>query len=88
MKKKGKFSKVIVALSVLFILIYTIVAFVLQFATQTEVSPTLTTCFYTFFAVEMLSLAGIKTFKTKYDGGYTYEDEDDDIDINESEEEQ
>ena len=69
--KKGKFSKLIVVLSVLLILIYTVVAFVLQFATQTEVSATLTTCFYSFFAVEMLSLAGIKTRKIKYDDTYT-----------------
>ena len=69
--KKGKFSKLIVVLSVLLILIYTIVAFVLQFVTQVEVSATLTTCFYSFFAVEMLSLAGIKTRKIKYDDTYT-----------------
>lgn len=69
--KKGRFSKLIVALSVLLILIYTIVAFVLQFVTQVEVSATLTTCFYSFFAVEMLSLAGIKTRKIKYDDTYS-----------------
>lgn len=73
--KKGKFSKIIVALSVVLILIYTTAAFVLQFVCGVEVSSTLTTCFYTFFAVEMLSLAGIKTFKTKYDSGeYSVED--------------
>lgn len=80
--KKGKFSKIIVMLSVVLILIYTIAAFVLQFVAGVEVSSTLTTCFYTFFAVEMLSLAGIKTFKTKYDGSYSY----DDINTDESDE--
>lgn len=73
--KKGRFSKLIVALSVILILVYTVTAFALQFVCGVEVSPTLTTCFYTFWAVEMLSLAGIKTFKTKYDSGeYSVED--------------
>lgn len=65
--KKGKFSKLIVALSVVLVLLYTIISLILQFVTQTEVSATLTTCFYSFFTVEMLSLAGIKTRKIKYD---------------------
>lgn len=68
--KKGSFSKLIVALSVGLILIYTVTAFVLQFVCGVEVSPTLTTCFYTFFAVEMLSLAGIKSRKVKYENTY------------------
>ena len=68
--KKGSFSKLIVALSVGLILVYTITAFVLQFVCSVEVSPTLTTCFYTFFAVEMLSLAGIKSRKVKYENTY------------------
>ena len=68
--KKGSFSKLIVALSVILILVYTITAFVLQFVCGVEVSPTLTTCFYTFFAVEMLSLAGIKSRKVKYENTY------------------
>lgn len=68
--KKGKFSKIIVALSVTLILIYTVTAFVLQFVCGVEVSPTLTTCFYTFFAVEMLSLAGVKARKVKYQDTY------------------
>ena len=68
--KKGSFSKLIVALSVILILIYTIAAFVLQFVCGIEVSSTLTTCFYTFFAVEMLSLAGVKARKVKYENTY------------------
>ena len=68
--KKGSFSKLIVALSVVLILIYTVTAFALQFVCGVEVSPTLTTCFYTFFAVEMLSLAGVKARKVKYENTY------------------
>ena len=70
MRKKKKFSKIIVVLSVVLILVYTISAFVLQFVCGVEVSPTLTTCFYTFFAVEMLSLAGVKARKVKYENTY------------------
>ena len=68
--KKGSFSKLIVALSVALILVYTVTAFELQFVCGVEVSPTLTTCFYTFFAVEMLSLAGVKARKVKYENTY------------------
>ena len=68
--KKGSFSKLIVALSVLLILAYTVTAFVLQFVCGVEVSSTLTTCFYTFWAVEMLSLAGVKARKVKYENTY------------------
>ena len=70
MKSKGRFSKLIVALSVILILAYTVTAFVLQFVCGVEVSSTLTTCFYTFFAVEMLSLAGVKARKVKYENTY------------------
>ena len=70
MKSKGRFSKLIVSLSVGLILVYTVTAFVLQFVCGVEVSPTLTTCFYTFFAVEMLSLAGVKARKVKYENTY------------------
>ena len=70
MRIKKKFSKIIVVLSVILILIYTIAAFVLQFVCGVEVSPTLTTCFYTFWAVEMLSLAGVKARKVKYENTY------------------
>ena len=77
--KKGSFSKLIVALSVGLILIYTVTAFVLQFVCGVEVSPTLTTCFYTFFAVEMLSLAGIKSRKVKYENTYEENTESEDF---------
>ena len=33
---------------------------------MTEISPTLTTCVYGFFGTELLGLAGIKIFDTKY----------------------
>ena len=72
MLKKGRFSKLIIILSVLLILTYTIVSIILQFVAEVEVSATLTTCFYSFFGIEMLCLAGIKSRKVRYD--YTYEE--------------
>ena len=41
-------------------------AILLQKYTMTELSPTLTTCVYGFFGTELLGLAGIKIFDTKY----------------------
>lgn len=70
--KKGRFSKLIIILSVLLILTYTVSAIVLQFVVGVEVSATLTTCFYSFFGIEMLCLAGIKSRKVRYD--YNYEE--------------
>lgn len=61
-----KFNKLIVLLSIVAIIAYTVVAILLQKYTMTELSPTLTTCIYSFFGTELLGLAGIKIFDTKY----------------------
>lgn len=61
-----KFNKLIVLLSIVVIISYTIAAILLQKYTMTELSPTLTTCVYGFFGTELLGLAGIKIFDTKY----------------------
>lgn len=61
-----KFNKLIVLLSIVAIISYTVAAILLQKYTMTELSPTLTTCFYGFFGAELLSLAGIKIYDTKY----------------------
>lgn len=63
---KIKFNKLIVLLSIVAIISYTIAAILLQKYTMTELSPTLTTCVYGFFGTELLGLAGIKIFDTKY----------------------
>lgn len=63
---KLKFNKFIVLLSIVAIISYTIAAILLQKYTGTELSPTLTTCFYRCFGTELLGLAGIKIFDTKY----------------------
>ena len=61
-----KFNKLIVLLSIVAIISYTVAAILLQKYTMTELSPTLTTCVYSFFGTELLGLAGIKIFVTKY----------------------
>lgn len=63
---KLKFNKLIVLLSIVAIISYTVAAILLQKYTMTELSPTLTTCVYGFFGTELLGLAGIKIFDTKY----------------------
>lgn len=66
-----KFNKLIVLLSIVAIILYTVAAILLQKYTMTELSPTLTTCVYTFFGTELLSLAGIKIYDTKYSQVYS-----------------
>ena len=61
-----KFNKLIVLLSIVAIISYTVAAILLQKYTMMELSPTLTTCVYGFFGTELLGLAGIKIFDTKY----------------------
>lgn len=63
---KPKFNKLIVLLSIVAIISYTIAAILLQKYTMTELSPTLTTCVYAFFGTELLGLAGIKICDTKF----------------------
>jgi hypothetical protein len=68
MKKKCKkinYAKLLLPWIIVAVLGYTIAAFILQFFTQVEISPTLTTCYFTFWTVEIVSLAGIKTMKVK-----------------------
>lgn len=61
-----KFNKLIVLLSIVAIISYTIGAILLQKYTMTELSPTLTTCVYAFFGTELLGLASIKICDTKF----------------------
>ena len=69
MKKKAKakksFSKILLPWIIVAIMLYTVAAFILQFCTATEVSSTLTTAYFTFWSIEILAIAGIKTVKVK-----------------------
>jgi flagellar biosynthesis component FlhA len=64
-KSKKNFTKALLPWIIVAIMIYTIAAFILQFFTQTEISTTLTTCYYGFWTVEIISLAGIKATKVR-----------------------
>lgn len=64
--KKTKFSKLVVSLSIVVIIAYTVAAIWLQKVSGLELSPTLTTCVYAFFGTELIGLAGIKICDTKF----------------------
>lgn len=53
------------AIVVLSIVAYTVASFWLTYATGVSIDSTLTTCFYAFWTVEILSLAGIRISKVK-----------------------
>ena len=67
MKKKKKLSDLdkYVRLCLSSIIIYTIVAVIIQTLTEQELSSTLTTCFFAFFGGEVFLLAMIKKLKIK-----------------------
>ena len=61
--KKKKVSTIIVALACIMIIIYAAANFVLQYYTSVEVSPTLTTAWFTFWGCELFMITGIKIAK-------------------------
>lgn len=64
---KFKFNKFIVIFCIAAIIAYTIAAILLQKYTYMELSPTLTTCVFTFFGTELIGLVGIKICDTKFE---------------------
>lgn len=62
-KKKAKTSNVMLVIVCAMIILYAAAAFVLQFYTQVEISPTLTTAWFAFWGTEVIALAGIKISK-------------------------
>lgn len=70
-KPKNKVSNIMLVVICVMIICYAIANFVLQYFTQIEVSPTLTTAWFSFWGVELVSLAAIKTSKIKH--GYDNE---------------
>lgn len=65
-KKKVKVSNIMLVLICTMIVLYTIANFALQYFTSVEVSPTLTTAWFTFWGTELVALAAIKTSKLKH----------------------
>ena len=65
-KSKKKVSNIMLVLICAMIIIYTAADFALQYFAGVEVSPTLTTAWFTFWTVEIVALAAIKTSKVKH----------------------
>ena len=65
-KPKKKVSNIMLVLICTMIILYTIAAFILQYYTSVEISPTVTTAFFSFWGVEIVNLAIIKTSKLKH----------------------
>ena len=61
-----KVSNLMLALICTMIILYTVAAFALQYFAGVEISPTLTTAWYAFWATELVALAAIKTSKIKH----------------------
>lgn len=62
-KVKMSVSNKALIVSIVAVVLYTIVSFVLQFVVGIEPSPTLTECWYHFFTVEIFAIASIKVVK-------------------------
>lgn len=62
-KSKRKVSNIMLVLICSMIIIYTIANFILQYYTSVEVSPTLTTAWFTFWGSELICLTGIRVSK-------------------------
>lgn len=64
-KKEKSYAQKLLPWIIVAILGYTIANFVLQYFTQIEVSPTLTTAYFAFWSIEVISIANIKVNKVK-----------------------
>lgn len=65
-RRQKHFSDYIVGAAIAAIALYTAAAVVLQFCGFMEISSTLTTCWFSFWTVEIVALAAIKNGKTKH----------------------
>ena len=74
-REGAKVSNVMLAIVVAIVIVYTVASFILQFCTSVEISPTLTTCLFSFISVELISLAGIRISKGKKKNDETPDDD-------------
>ena len=63
-KKKRRVSNIVLIVVVIAIVAYAAADFILQKTTGYEMNSTLTTCWFSFWGVEIFALAGIKVSKT------------------------
>ena len=61
--KRRKVSNVMLVVIVTAIIAYTVASFAIQYFTNMEISPTLTTAWFAFWSAEIISLAAIKSSK-------------------------
>ena len=65
-RKKRKVSNVMLAIIVVSIISYVIASFWIQYKTGLAVDATVTTCWFSFWTIEIVALTAIKTSKTKH----------------------
>ena len=70
-RKKKKVSNIMLVVVMLAIIAYAAANFILQYFTTIEVSPTLTTAWFSFWGGEILCLAGIKISKVFKENNYS-----------------
>lgn len=68
MKKEKSFTQKLIPWIVLAVILYTVADIVLQSVYGVEISPTLTTAFFSFFGVELIGMTTIKNTKTRHQG--------------------
>ena len=64
-KKKRRFSSIMIVVIVINIVAYVLASFWIQYNTGVEMSPTITTCWFSFWTIEIVALTGIKISKVK-----------------------
>jgi biotin transporter BioY len=74
-KPKKKVSNIMLVLICTMIILYTGATFALQYFTEVEISPTLTTAWFAFWGTELVALAAIKTSKLKHQKDEIIEEE-------------
>ena len=65
-KKPKKVSNIVLIAACAAVIGYAVTAIIAHFATGIELSPTLTTAWFSFWGVEIIALATIKNCKTKH----------------------
>jgi hypothetical protein len=73
-RPKKKVSNIMLVVVCTMIFLYTAASLILQYFTSIEVSPTLTTAWFSFWGVELINLMVIRTSKLKYPQNAAEED--------------
>lgn len=73
-RKKRKVSNIMLTISIIAIVAYVVANFALQYYTGASIDSSITVAWFSFFTVEIVSLAGIKVSKVRnsYDDDESY----------------